>query len=124
MRNALLWLAACLVTGVAAADPVEHIACPEGIYHVKPFHMIIDYGARTVMLKEAPELGPQDAESLTIEGNVVQWGFMRGYIVYHRDSHTIEWDATAEYDYLSAIDHAPSEPRDSYAGKAQCEVEN
>ena len=107
-----MWLAACLMAGTAAADPVDRIACPEGIYHIKPFHMTIDYGARTVTLKEAPGLAPQDADALAIEGNVVHWGFMRGDIAYHRDSHILEWDATAEYDYLSTIGHAPSEPRE------------
>ncbi len=121
MKTTLLFLAASLLASAAGAGPVERVACPEGIYHIAPFHMTIDYGAKTVMLKEAAALEPVDDP--VIKDLSVEWGFMRGSAVYHRDSHLLEWDATAEYDYLDGIGHAPSEPRDSYSGKAQCVVE-
>lgn len=101
----------------ARAAPIEHVSCPEGVYHEKPFALTIDYGAGT--LEGTDNVLP---DTLKITDKTVEWAFMRGWAVYHRDTHVLEWDATGEQEYLESIGHPGPEPSEWYQGKAQCEV--
>jgi hypothetical protein len=112
----------CYVTTAAAAQTV-HITCPVGPYDIKPFTMIIDYKAKTATVVEADALSPLPGE-LEVTDETVSWGFMRGFVVFHRDTNKLEWDTTAEYDYLNDIGQAPQQPRDSFVGASQCTVDN
>ena len=109
------WIA---ITSGTAAAPVEHITCPEGLYHIAPFTLTIDDGARAL---ETPAVDPEFG-TVQFTAKTVEWSFMRGWAVWHRDAHVLEWDATAQYDYSVAISHPGPNPRQWYAGKVHCEV--
>lgn len=108
----LLFLAA----GCVAPGTVEHVVCPVGPYHVQPFSMTIDYGARTV---RTSAIDPEPA-TLKFTATTVEWSFMLGWVVWHRDTHVIAWDADAERAYLEAM--GKPLPQKWHAGKAECEV--
>ena len=111
---------ACLLLAIvpAAAAPVEHVVCPEGIYHTAPFSFTIDYGIKRL----ATSAVDPEPDTLKITRTTVEWAYMRGWAVYRRDTHILEWDATAERDYLDAIGHPGPQSRQWYRGKVQCDA--
>jgi hypothetical protein len=122
---AVIGAVALVLTLPAAASAASMVLvdCPEGPYHVRPFRMTIDTGTNAVEVPDHVELSPEPVGAPKITSATIEWSFMRGWVVFHRDTHVLEWDASAEYDYLDAIGHTPDEPRSSFAGKSQCTVD-
>jgi len=106
------------LTWVAAAQPVERIICPEGPYHIAPFSLSVDDSVRTLETSGVAA----EPETVKITHATVEFSFMRGWAVFHRDTRVLEWDATAQYDHNSAIGYPGPHPRAWYAGTARCEV--
>ena len=107
-----------LLVWSATAAPVEHVTCPDGPYHVQPFTLVIDQNAGTI---EASGAVPEP-QSVVIGPTQVEWSFMRGWAVFHRDTHMLEWDATSQYEYGRIIGHPGPHGRDWYVGKSVCAV--
>ena len=80
--------------------------------------MTVDYGAKTVQTSGVEP----EPESLTFTDTTVEWGFMRGSAIYHRDTHLFEWDTRAERWYLDMIGHPSTQPDAWFMGTATCEV--
>ena len=101
------------LAAAAGGAPVEHVVCPEGIYHVKPFTLAI--GDKTLEASVEPL-----PDSVIITAKTVGWTYMRGWARYHRDTHELEWNAEDELSYLQAIGHPGPQPRQWYSGKTIC----
>lgn len=112
-----------VLLAATSAQPVMHVTCAEGPYHIKPFAMTIDVGANRVEVVSNLSLSSDTLGESKTTGATTEWSFMRGWAAFHSDTHMLEWDTSAEYDYLDYIGQTPDEPRSATAGKSQCTVD-
>ena len=118
-----LGVAFILVSSANAAGNVERFACHRlsGGSFVPAITLTFDYTAKSVTTAPDEWFEPvPDATDVT--DTKFEWGFMRGYAVFDRKTYVLDWDATAEYDYLDTIGHTPKESRDIFKGRMQCKA--
>ena len=118
-----IWTAAAAAlcfSGVAFAGPV-HLACKHvaGGTWWNPAYVTIDSAAQEVTSGEGARAYATPAE-IEITDRAIKWSWMRGFVGFDRKCGKLDWDMTAEYDYLTAIDQPPDEPREDYRGSMQC----
>jgi hypothetical protein len=121
MKIAVAWIV--VASAATSVQPVMHVTCQEGPYRIAPFHMTIDVDANTVDVLDNPSLSSDTLGPAKTTGATIEWTFMRGWAVFHRDTHVLEWDASDEYDYLDYIGQTPSDPRSTFAGASRCTVD-
>ena len=111
-------LAACLASVPAWSGTVHYSCKRQSGGNLAALSFAIDYDAKTIDV--SPEWLQPLPESLAITDAKVGWTFMRGYIEFDRKTLAVDWDNTAEYDYLAEIGHPDTEPRETYRGRMQC----
>ena len=84
-----------------------------------PFRMIIDYDAKGIDIPFSTGLQP-DPDSVEITNASARWSFMRGFVDFNRRTGELDWDTTAEYAYLEAIDQPAREPEANFKGRMRC----
>jgi hypothetical protein len=109
---------ACLASISARSGPVHYACTHQAGGYLAPLSFAIDYDSKTIDV--SPEWLQPLPESLEITDAKVGWSFMRGFIEFDRKTLAVDWDNTGEYDYLDAIVHPDTEPRDTYKGRMQC----
>ena len=123
-RSVASMAAAFIVFGSAhAAGNVERFTCHRlsGGRFVRAITLTFDYAAKTVATSPDGLFEPVP-DTIEVTDAKVDWGYMRGYAVFDRRTHVLDWDATAEYDYLDAISQTPAQSRDDFKGRMQCEA--
>jgi hypothetical protein len=113
----LLCAAACLP--VHAAQKESFVCTRVSGGPIAPFTFVVDYDAKDVQVPEDTGLYPVDG-SVEIKPETVSWGVMRGYVVLDRKTLALDWDTTAEREYLDAIGHPSDQPADDFSGHMQC----
>jgi hypothetical protein len=83
--------------------------------------MTIDFDTKQIDVPASSGLAP-DPDSIKFTATSVQWSFMRGYSEFHWQTGVLDWDTTAEYAYLAAIDQPSSYPERDYRGRMRCET--
>ena len=81
--------------------------------------MIIDYDAKRIEVPSRTGLRP-DPDSVEITNASAKWSFMRGFVGFNRRTGELDWDTTAEYAYLEAIDQPPREQESTFKGRMRC----
>jgi hypothetical protein len=117
------WIAAallCLGGASAFAAPVDRLVCKRlSGGPMASFVLAIDFDARDIVVPSKTGLQP-DPDSVQITKNSVQWYFMRGFVELNRRSGELNWDTTAEHDYLAAIGHPADKPESDFKGRMHC----
>ena len=85
--------------------------------------MTLDHGAKTIDVPSATGFQP-DPDSVEITDASVRWSFMRGFIVFDQRTGELDWDTTAEYDYLEAIDQPSDQPESNFKGRMKCKADS
>jgi hypothetical protein len=119
MRTAIITAMSLLFTGCALAQQTQSVRYTCTPADGRPFALTIDTAAKTVDVGTT-SLPPALDDSVEITDKTVEWGVMRGYFILERQSGKLVWDMGAEYDYLAAIGQPSEQPRESFAGSAQC----
>lgn len=118
-------LAATLVfsASLVRAGPVGKFACDRlSGGPMTSFAMTIDFDAKAVDIPSRTGIRP-DFDSVEITDTSVQWSFMRGFVKFDRRTGELDWDTTAEYAYLEAIDHPSGEPESDFEGRMRCKAD-
>jgi hypothetical protein len=118
-------LAAALVFSASPvrAGPVGKFVCDrQSGGPMSSFAMTIDFDAKDVDVPSRTGLRP-DFDSVEIADTSVQWSFMRGFVKFDRRTGELDWDTTAEYAYLEAIDQPSGEPESDFEGRMRCKAD-
>jgi len=104
----------------ARAGPVGKFVCDRlSGGPVSSFAMTVDFDTKAIEVPSSTGFQP-DPDSVEITETSVQWSFMRGFIDFDRRTGELDWDTTAEYDYLEAIDQPSGKPESNFRGRMQC----
>ena len=113
--------AALYVPTAQARSAAQHFDCKRvSGGDLSTLSFTIDFAAKTVDV--SPDWLQPLPESLDINDAHVEWTFMRGYIALDRKTLALEWDDTAEYDYLEQIGQPATQARDTFKARLQCVV--
>lgn len=83
------------------------------------FVMTVNFSTKDIDIPENSGIRPMP-DSVEITSSSVQWGFMRGFATFDRKTYDLEWDATAEYDYLEYIGQPAEGPEKDFQGRMHC----
>jgi len=110
----------CIFNCSASAGQVDRFTCHRMSGGPMPaFVMTINLSTKDVDIPENSGLRPMP-DSVEITKSSFQWGFMRGFAMFDRKTYELDWDATAEYEYLEYIGQLTEEPEADFQGWMQC----
>jgi hypothetical protein len=113
-------LAQCIFSFSASADQVDKFTCHRiSGGPMSAFVMTVNLSTKDIDIPENSGLLPMP-DSVEITNTSIQWGFMRGSAKFDRKTYELNWDATAEYDYLDYIGQLTEEPEADFQGRMQC----
>jgi hypothetical protein len=86
------------------------------------FAMTIDFDSKDVDVPQPSGFQPYEPGQVTVTDKSVEWSFMRGFVEFDRKTGVLDWDTTAERDYLEQIGQLEDDqPVTLFRGRMQCE---
>ncbi len=110
----------CIFCFPASAGQVDRFTCHRQSGGPMPaFTLTIDLGTKNIDVPPNSGLRP-DPDTVEITDSTIKWSFMRGFVTFDRKTHELDWDTTAEYEYLAAIGQPAEQSEAIFQGRMRC----
>jgi len=112
----------CLCACAAIAGHAGKFVCKRQSGGRMPdFTLTIDFDEKQIEIPSRTGFQPDEVDAVAITNSSVEWSFMRGFVKFNRRTGELDWDTTAEYDYLEQIGQPSDQPESDFRGRMQCE---